>query len=464
MTRRLLASYLGLTLLLLAVLMIPLGISHARAERRDLLNRIEHDAAALATVAESTADDGAGSALLRRQVAAYQRDFGGRAVVVDRTGRAIADSGRQAAPEDLGSRPEIDAALGGAVARGERRSATLGRDILYVAVPVLAGGRVRGAVRVTYPATPLSDNVRRYWVALAAIAGLVLAGATALAVAMARWIARPLDRVRAAAVAAGHDLAARAPTDDGPPEVRQLGAAINETVAKLEEIVRSREAFVADASHQLRTPLAALRLRLDELEHDISPGGRDDLDAATREVERLGGLVDALLSLARADVTTGRPVPVDVGAIAVERAGTWAPLAAEQGIRISAPPADGTWATATPGHLEQVLDNLLSNAVRAAPAGTAIDVRVVSGPVIEVHVVDRGPGLSEADRTRAFERFWRRQSRGPGTGLGLAIARRLAAVDGGEVELLAAEEGGTDAVVRLRAAAPPTGRSPAGPP
>ena len=170
---------------------------------------------------------------------------------------------------------------------------------------------------------------------------------------MSRWIARPLGKLEeAAAAAGGGDLSARAPVDSGPPEVKTLAAGFNDMVARLEELIDSQEAFVADASHQLRTPLTALRLRLENLERDVTPSGRDDVESALAEVARLSRLVDGLLALARADRAPAAVEDVDVAATVEERLAAWSALAAERDVRLEPAVRDGVVARATLGRLE----------------------------------------------------------------------------------------------------------------
>ena len=455
MSKRLLLSYLTVTVFVLAALEIPLGVSHARNERQNLSTLVERDAVAMTTLAEDTLEGrpGATPAGLQAFAVDYQRRTGGRVVIVDGKGNAIVDSSPFVPGErSFGSRPEIQKALHGEVATGVRHSNTLGIDLLYVAVPIASGGTVHGAVRITYPMSAVQARVRRYWGILAAIAAVILAVVGLVGVRLARSIARPLaDVQRAAAEAGGGDLTVRAPEDEGPPEVRSLAASFNDTVARLDELIRSREAFVADASHQLRTPLAALRLRLENLERDVAPEGRGDFEAALAEVARLSRLVDSLLALARADSTTAAPAAIDLHAAVDERLDAWASLAAEQEVALVADVAEGLTARATPGRIEQVLDNLLANALEVSPPGSSISVSGMRvGDWTELHVVDRGPGMTAEERARAFDRFWRGDSGEGGSGLGLAIVERLVTSDGGRVELLPAPGGGVDAVVRLR--------------
>jgi signal transduction histidine kinase len=448
MSRRLLLGYLSLTALVLLVLEVPLAVTYARNERGSLTTKVERDAVAVASVADDVLDQPRPRlAPLRAFVEDYARDTGGRVVVVDERGRALLDTDPpQAGARNSSSRPEFQEALSGRVSTGVRRSELLGTDLLYVAVPVSSSGRVTGAVRITYPTSAVDSRVWRYRLILLAIALVVLAVAAAVGVALARFVSRPLrDVQRAAGEAAAGDLTARAPEDEGPPEVRALATEFNDMVGKLDTLLRSQQDFVADASHQLRTPLTALRLRLENLERDLDDDGRRELDAAIDEVERLSRLVTGLLVLARADEapTAGQ---LDLSEVVLGRVEAWAPYAEELGIALE-PRLDGAApARATRERLDQVLDNLIENALEHSASGARVTVGA-SGS--EVHVVDAGPGLSDEERERAFDRFWRGGS-GEGSGLGLAIVRRLVEADGGSVELRRADTGGIDAVVRFR--------------
>lgn len=460
MSRRLLVSYLALAVVVLALLEIPLGISYARNERHDLSANVERDAVALASLAEDTLEHRtAVPAALAASAERYQRDSGGRVVIVDKRGRAMVDSA--ATPgTDFSNRPEIRTALDGTVATGARHSRTLGSDLLYVAVPVGSSGVVHGAVRITYSTSEVDERVRRYWLILAAIAAVVLSVAVALAGGFARWIARPLARVDAAAgdVASGK-LATRVPLT-GPPELRRLAGSFNEMVAKLEAMLRSQEQFVADASHQLRTPLTALRLRLENLAQDGEPGRGEELEAALGELERLGGLVDGLLTLARADRAASAPIDLDVAAAIDERVEAWSALAAEQGVQLASRVEGRARARVTAGRIEQVLDNLLANALEAAPAGSSIELAAARADGwVEIRVGDRGLGMAPEEIGRAFDRFWRAGTNTGGFGLGLAIVQRLVRADGGEIELRPRPGGGLEAIVRLPPASEPPKRA-----
>jgi signal transduction histidine kinase len=455
--RRLVATSLGLTLLVLVILVVPLGLSFAERERDDLLAGVERDAVAIAFFVEDELDPEATDVGIDLQQVAdgYQARTGGRVVIVDGTGTALADSsppaGSSAAGRDFSSRPEIATALGGEVSRGTRSSDTLGGRLVYVAVPVASGGQVDGAVRITYPTTEVDERVRRNWLVLGGLSAVTLVVATGAALVLATSVTRPLRRLQSAATdLGGGDLDARAPDRDGPPEVRDVAAAFNRMADRLGEAMMAQDQFVADASHELRTPLTALRLRLEALQVG-GTGAAEDVEAALTEVERLGRMVDALLALARAD----RPGPADdVEPVPLrpyldERRETWLPLALDAGVEIVVEVEGAPVARTATDRLAQVLDNLLANALEATPAGSTITLRAGRrGGRAEVHVLDAGPGLSPEDRARAFDRFWRgRSRRSDGTGLGLAIVQKLVHLDGGAVRLDEAPSGGIDAVV-----------------
>ena len=452
MSRRLLASYLALTVAVLIALEVPLAVVDARNERHDLTAKVERDAFAVASLAEDTLQAGGGpSKALQRVVVRYQAATGGRVVIVDRHGRRIADSHPTTPSETefaTEARPEILSALHGHVATGIRYSSTLHRRLLYVAVPVASGGALLGAVRITYPTSTLDARITRYRLALLAVGLIVIVVAAAIGLVLARSVSRPLRRLEhvASRVGAG-DLSARAAEDDGPPEVRSLAAELNRSTTKLSSLLTSQEQFVADASHELRTPLTALRLRLEN----------GDQAGALTEVDRLARLVNELLALARID-TGGEPASeLDLGQAAAARVEAWEPYAAEREIALAASDRSGVVVRAGAGRIEQVLDNLLANALEAAPRGSVVSVRV---DATGLHVVDDGPGLTPEQRAHAFDRFWRAGS-GPGSGLGLAIAKRLVEVDGGEIELAASPSGGVDAVVRYPVLRASRSRAPA---
>jgi signal transduction histidine kinase len=249
-------------------------------------------------------------------------------------------------------------------------------------------------------------------------------------------------------------LGARATLTPGPPELAGVVRRFNAMADRLQELVEAQQAFIADASHQLRTPLTALRLRLETLESEADTSQRADLEAAITEAHRLSRLVDGLLALAKVEASKPERTMIDVDAVVEDRVDAWAPLAEERGVTLGCKTPGSARALAVPGFMEQILDNLIANALDVSSSNTGVEVRVERRAAwVDVHVVDEGPGLSPAERLRAFDRFWRHEGNGreQGTGLGLAIVRQLVRLSGGEVALESAAGKGLDAVVHLEA-------------
>jgi signal transduction histidine kinase len=456
--RRLLVSYLTVTLVTLLALVLPLGWTFASRERDRLLRDIDHDAIVVGGLAEDALERGERPAIDALLVS-YAQDPGGRIVVVDRTGRSVADSSTPGeAGLDFSNRPEIAAALQGNRSEGTRRSDTLGTDLVYVAVPVASSGVVHGAVRITYPSSALDARVRNMWIGLGTLSLIVLGVVSAVGFALARLVTRPVDRLKIAArqLAAG-DLHARAPTNTGAPELRELASIFNYTAGRLDDLLASQQAFVADASHQLRTPLAALRLQLENIESAAPATLQPAIAAARAETARLARISEALLALTRAGSSTTTTGPIDLVDVVRDRATTWAPLASSVEVTLQVTAPEHAWIDAPAGALEQILDNLLDNALDVAPESSMLHLIVSTDAEHTVlHVIDQGPGMTDEQRTRAFDRFWRGANAPPGgTGLGLAIVAELTARTGGHVALHPNPPSGIDATVTF-----PAGRAP----
>jgi signal transduction histidine kinase len=465
--RRLVTTYLALTLVVLAALEVPLALTYRDRQLDQLESALERDAFVIASYVEDSLNGSDPSLDLQAFADNYKGSYAGRVVIVDRNGDVVGDSSPQVDPatgqrvegRNFLSRPEFDAAIKlREVSTGTRDSVTLGTGLVYVAVPVSSPDEVYGAVRVSYSTDQLNARVHRYWLLLAGAALVTLAAAGGLGILLARWVTKPIADLRNAATRIGDgDLEARADQEEGPPEVRELAEAFNTTAIRLEQLVTAQEQFVADASHQLRTPLTALRLRLEMLEGEEGPAAAEDLDAARSEVLRLSRLVDGLLALARAERATGAsaPPPIRLAEVLDDRHSAWMPVADERGVTLVAE-LDDTEGRATPDHIGQAIDNLVANALEVAPAGSEIRLWTSQGPqpgTVEVHVTDHGPGLDDEQRAHAFDRFWRATTtRGElgGSGLGLAIVQKLVTADGGHAELRETPGGGLDAVLVLQ--------------
>ena len=250
----------------------------------------------------------------RRQLATLAQSAAvslrGRVLIVNRSGRVLADS---AGPAELGtsyaSRPEVEQALDGRPVQVQRASRTLGREILATGVPIIHNGRPAGAVRVTQSVSAVRQAVMHVELALGLIAVVVLALGLLAGGLLAAQIARPLRRLEAVArrVAQG-DIRARAPVQ-GSREQRSLSISFNEMTDRIANLLRVQQDFVADASHQLRTPLTGLRLRLEAARATADERSGTELDAAIGEGDRLAHTVDELLHLSR---DGGRPARASI--------------------------------------------------------------------------------------------------------------------------------------------------------
>ncbi|MGW2643016.1 sensor histidine kinase [Streptomyces sp. NPDC001348] len=456
MTRRLLLSYLGLALLVLAGLEIPLGFIYARGETSRASQSVERDASTLAEISEENIEKGRLDAL-PDVVGDYAARTGGHVVVTDKQGVVLADSD----PADrtgvgLATQPDIARAL-----RGRPTVTTTtdsaGDDVLSATMPGSSGTTIRGTLRLTYPLDQVSARVHRVWGALALAGAGILAVVALVAFSLARWITRPLRTLEAATgQLAGGQLTNPPDATTGPPELRRLAASFTHTATRLQHLLEAQQAFASEASHQLKTPLTALRLRLENFEPYLDPRAHGSLDEAVGEVERLGRMVQGLLALARLENTATTPEPVDLDAVLADRVAMWEPLAAEQyvALDITGVPAGRVWAI--PGALEQIIDNLLANALRVSPPSTTITLHRAPGARLDI--IDQGPGMNELERARAFDRFWRASgTHHDGTGLGLPIVRHLVDASGGTVTLHPAPGTGLDARIHLRPATAPVG-------
>jgi signal transduction histidine kinase len=452
-TKRLVWSYVALAFVVTAALALPLGATFASRERDRLFRDIEHDATVVAALSEDSLEQGTRPPI-DATLQEYAKNPGGRIVVVDVTGHSVADSARPAhLGDDFRNRPEIRAAIGGERAEGQRHSDTLHGDLLYVAVPIASSGTVHGAVRVTYPSSTLDERVRNLWAALGGLALMAIIAAAGIGFGLAQLVTRPVARLKAAAtqLAAG-DFSARAATDAGAPELRELAEVFNHSADQVQASLAAQQAFVADASHQLRSPLAALRLQLENVESAASPDLQPEVAAARAETARLTRITDTLLALARVPSATAAVVPVDVSPIAHERVTVWTPMAEDLGAGLALSVPEHLWVLATREAVEHILDNLIDNALDVAPPGSSVEISgVADSQGVMIRVSDRGPGLDAEQRARAFDRFWRGPDAAPGgTGLGLAIVAQLASACGGRAELRARDGGGIDAIVVLR--------------
>ncbi|MEJ2854262.1 MULTISPECIES: HAMP domain-containing sensor histidine kinase [unclassified Saccharothrix] len=451
MIRQLALSYVLLVLVAIAAFTVPVAFTLTDQLYREAENSARREAEAAALLL--AAGDQPSRQALDRLVDAYQMQTLGKLDVLSAARTAVDPMPLPVAVDD----PAFTTALNGREALRWGHAEALGDDGLVLAMPVRSPeGAVVGAVRISYPSAPLMSRLWQIWGFRAVLAVTVLVVAAVLGVLLARRLTRPLRELnRMAGSLRDGDLAARV-AETGPPETRTLASTLNTAAETIGTLVGAQRAFIGDASHQLRTPLTALRLSLDNIADGVDdPYVREDVDHATGEVVRMSRLVDGLLTLARAESTVATPEQVRVVDVVAGRFDTWRAAADERDIRLRHDAADpDLHVLAGHGHLEQVLDNVLSNALAVSPDHAAITVSSRrEGPKAVLEVVDQGPGLPAADRRRAFDRFWR----GPGltgrsgSGLGLAIVKQLVSDDGGAVSLHEAGAGGLCVRIVLRA-------------
>jgi signal transduction histidine kinase len=343
-----------------------------------------------------------------------------------------------------------------------------------------ARGPVVGTVILARSTQSLDHEIFGLWIILGSIAVAAMIAAALVAFGLARWVSRPLKGLDAAARRlADGDLAIRAKVKTGPPELRRLGTTFNTMAGRLEALVHGNRAVIADVSHQLRTPLAALRLRLDLLAADTDPETGHELAGALDELARLSRLVDGLLAVARAEGVVPVPTAVDVTEVVRERVVAWHPVADDRSIVlvvVSAGSGGGlssalgvSRSSSAPvlawigeGHLEQILDNLIANALDALNPGQLVRLSAATTATgARITVSDNGPGMSAEDRERAFLRFG--TSSPTGTGLGLAIVHRLATSNGGTVRLDETPGGGLTVTLDFPGVPASNGTAPAVP-
>ncbi len=438
MPRRIALSVLALIAVVLGVVAVPLGLVVSAQDRRSFSDETVAAATLVANAAEERLDDGIVGPELGRTVGGLAAD-GYRINVLDTAGRSIVAT---APPPALRRHPAAGRA---------------GLTVFYPAEGLIgvvatvqgdSGRGVVGTVLLTRPTATLDHRVTVLWLLIAVVASAALAAAALIAMGLARWVSRPLsDLERAAQLLGDGDLSARSPAGTGPEEVRRLAANFNLMAGRLEALVHGHRATMADVSHQLRTPLAALRLRLDVLAEDSDEEMAAELAGAQEEIARLSRLVNGLLEVARAENVTAAPVQLSVDRVVRNRVAAWRPAAEEREVALLAD-VEPVGVRMADGQLEQVFDNLIANALDVLPPGGVIEVRAAADQDrARITVADNGPGMSEQQRKHAFRRF--STGAGGGTGLGLAIVDRLVAAAGGSAALSDTPGGGLTVTIDL---------------
>jgi signal transduction histidine kinase len=504
MTRRILLALLAFTAAVLAGAVVPLTLSTISQDRSSFVQAtagmVRADAAGAQAYLDNAPDEPLFGVIAQTQQAGDGLLILKSSLASDgyRQVRTRVDTGMPAGDWiRLADEADRQARLTSSPGQpGQPVTETTGSRVI-AAMPVYAHGegQLAGTVILARSTRPLESDVVTLWVIFGTICAVAMIGAALLAFGLARWVGRPLKVLDSAARRlADGDLAIRAKAQSGPPELRRLSTTFNTMAGRLEALVHGSRAVIADVSHQLRTPLAALRLRLDLLAADTAHADPDtghELAGALDELARLSRLVDGLLAVARAENAVPVPVAVDVAEVANERVVAWHPIADDRDITLTATPAagDGTAASGArgvsrlaggfsgpsgssgglragpvlawmgEGDLEQILDNVIANALDALSPGHQVALTAAATPAgVRITVSDNGPGMSAEDRKRAFLRF---TTMSPGgTGLGLAIVHRLVTSNGGTASLAETPGGGLTVTLDFPGAPADSGGAP----
>ncbi|MFI9644214.1 ATP-binding protein [Micromonospora sp. NPDC051925] len=455
MRRRLVISYLLLMVLVLLALETPLAATLASRET----DRVRADRLADATRFASLAGPalrGGGAGPLTGELVSYDQLYGIGAAVVDRDGRTLVVSTSWSAGRD--TRAALDSALAGQQFNGPDSVWPWVDEPLVVAVPINDGGEVLGAVVTATPVAKVRRTVTAWWLLLAGIGLLAVLACISTAFGLAGWVLRPVTELDAVTheIAEG-DRGARVQDRWGPPELRRLAASFNHMAAVVSDVMDRQRAFVAHASHQLRNPLTALRLRVEELGPSvIDQEGRAEHRLALEETDRLALVLDGLLTLARTEREQNERVTVDAAAVAASRVAAWEPLARHRSVTLRLLVSGPTYACTVPTAVDQALDALIDNAIKFSGEGGQVTVAVRhldGGTALEVR--DTGPGMTSGQLDQATERFWRAPDAQniEGAGLGLTIVAVLVDASDGRLTMHPAEPCGL--VAELWFPAPP---------
>lgn len=400
---------------------------------------------------------------LRRYLERFHATYGEAVLVVDAGGAVLASAG------DLPHDDEVERLMLTASRAVPQWSLPTvvpwSPDVALVAEPVLADASVPvAAVVLAVDLTAARDDVARSW-ALVGVAGLlVLATLLVASLQWTRWVLRPVRALDAAATALAEHRDPDLHAESGPPELRRLTDSFRRMASSVEDALEQQRGFVADASHQLRNPLAAVRLRLDASSRDAPDP--EMLAAVDGDLDRLERTIDRMLDLADAEhrataEASGRRTgfadssPRAHVTSAAALAEPWIAHLAEAGQRLEVEGDVEVAVACRRSDLEEMVEIAVDNARKYAGEGAAVRLRLVDdGDRVTVMIADDGPGLDATDVARAGTRFWRASAHGglPGTGLGLAILRELARANGATATVGASDAGGLLVTLDLRAA------------
>jgi signal transduction histidine kinase len=402
MRRRLIRSTLSVVFAVVVVFGVPLGwlsANYLENREQEELDRVAEQIARAVSVREGAAEDSTVPANLLRDVSTRERSG-----VVQLPNGALS---QPVGAEDLGANPFDAQAVGS-----------------------------NGEVITIQQSREATDSViRQLWLAIGGVALLALAFAFVLAWFESRRLSRPLTDLANTAARLGSGDPRPLRRRYGIRELDQVSGVLDDSVTRVAEMLASERRFATDASHQLRTPLTALSMRLEEiLVTDDAETINEEATAAIAQVERLADVVDRLLAEARQS-RTAHAVSLHVDVIVRQQVTEWNPAFAREGRRLTIEGKRSVIGLASPGGLSQVLATLLENSLAHGAGTTSVRIRTTATKVV-IEVSDQGPGVPSELSGRIFERS---VSGDAGTGLGLAVARDLAEADGGRLDLIQAQ-------------------------
>jgi signal transduction histidine kinase len=409
--RRVLAAMLAVTTLAVAAFGLPLAVAVKYLYRNQAVLRLEREV----TVAATAVPDS--YATSKDPVDLPRSGDGSRLALYRPDGTRFAGNGP--ARMDATAR----AALSGRVAQAT------GDPSIRIAVPVSSDERVVGVMRGELSDTAVDRRVHQVWLAMLGLGAGAIVVAGLVAWTQARRLSQPIDQLAVAAGRLGDgDFSVRA-SASGVAEIDEVSSTLNSTAERLGDLLARERAFSADASHQLRTPIAGLRLRLEAAKLDPSADREQAITNALGEVDRLETTIEDLLRLARDAPPTREPL--DVAELVRDLDGTWREQLGGDGrsLRSIVAPDLPPVRASTPA-VRQILEVLLGNAAEHGAGAVTIRARAAAGG-LAVEVTDQGAGVvGDAERL-----FARRSGSTPGHGIGLALARSLAAAEGGRLVL-----------------------------
>ncbi|MCI3274895.1 HAMP domain-containing sensor histidine kinase [Streptomyces cylindrosporus] len=458
MRTRVQAALLAFAVFAVAAFAVPLLLFTASDRTQQLVLARSADLDRFAALMDQAAATGDTSSI-RAEARRYTQLYGEALVVTDTRRAPVVQTGGMRAADPAVARL-VEAALRNATTEPGGTLHAWSRGYAMFAEPAGTGTQVSGAVVLRASVRAAAYDITWRWAAVLAGTTLVALACTVLARAATRWVVSPLSRLDRAVGRLAAGLPPEQTRTGGPPELRQLAAGFNRMARTVTAALEQQRRLVADTSHQMRNPMAALRLRVDALHAHLPASADRTYTGVTTELDRLETLLDDMLALAAAEhragelaVTDGSDAHCDAAAVARGRHELWEPLARGAGARLTTRAGTPVTAACTDRELAQITDILLDNAIKYAGPNAEITLTCTTeGPLAVLTVTDDGPGLDAEELPQATTRFWRAAGRtgATGTGLGLAIAEQLVAGRGGRLEL----EGVQPRGLRVRATLP----------